>query len=313
MPINRTPPPSPVPSTSSVMPAPDAVQTPLQSQIADAQLYHCESAPDLHDLTSNITERKKRKYVAEDNSIPMTIKEMFKTFSREQDKRFQELHSTISLLSEQNKELKQSVCMMSDKYDEFLRKINSLESERKADKKTISDLEDKLDALERKSRLSAVEIRNIPKSDEESKESLCNIVGSLGKILDVDIDHLGIKDIHRINSKDNTDPIIVDFTTRLLKDKFIKGVKKFNNLKSKPEKLNTTHVNPVYQKKPVYITESLTHKSHRLFYLARTFQKSHGYTFCWTTNGLIYLKKNQESPHIRIDSEQDINNLRKEL
>lgn len=319
MPLKVTPPASPAPPTAVTTPAPlrdrasNTLRVSTQSQSVEAQLFHCESAPDLHDLTSKLTERKKRKYVDEDNSISTMIKETFQTFSRDQDRRFQELHCTIAQLSEQNKELKQSVSMMSDRYDDFLHKISALETERKLDKKTINDLENKLEMLERKSRLTAVEIRNIPKSDLESKDSLCGMVNCLGNVLDVHIDHNGIKDIHRINSKDNTNPVIVDFTTRLLKDKFLKGVKKFNNGKTKPLKLNTTHLNSKFQLKPIYISESLTHKAHRLFYLARSFQKSHGYTFCWTTNGIIYLKKNADSSQIRIDSELDINGLRSDM
>ncbi|KAJ8730431.1 hypothetical protein PYW07_017469 [Mythimna separata] len=160
MPINRTPP-------ASTIPTPVAVETmahtPVYSQgtetrrtLQESPLQHCDSAPDLHDLSSDIAEQiyKKRKYEriskteGVTTSISLMIEEMFSTFSREQERRFHELQCTISNLTEQNCELRDCVNMMSAKYDEFLIKISALESKRQDDKKTILQLEDKLEALE---------------------------------------------------------------------------------------------------------------------------------------------------------------------
>lgn len=125
----------------------------------DLPLHHCESEPDLHSLAINITERKKRKFDDENTDIMVLIKEMFVSFSREQEKRFQELKTSMDL--------------MSNKYDDFLSKINTLETEKKADKLLIKELEEKLETMERKTRCTGIEIRNIPKHSGETKEFLC--------------------------------------------------------------------------------------------------------------------------------------------
>lgn len=144
-----------------------------------------------------------------------------------------------------------------------------------------------MEYLERKSRSSGIELRNIPKSIKETKADLSTVICELGKTLDVDIDSTCIRDVYRTKSKDSSNPIIVDFTTVLKKEETLKAVRKFNNSKTKGTKLNTIHINPYYEAKPIYIAETLTHKTHRIYYLARRFQKSHGYKFCWTSNGMF--------------------------
>lgn len=192
MPLKRTPPVSPAPPT----PEPTAVfgddvrSTALtfSAVTSDSLLQHCESEPNLHTLAVNVTERKKRKYDEKQLDVTALIKEMFSTFSKEQEKRFQELKSSLEV--------------MSNKYDEFVQKIYTLEKERKEDKILIKELEEKFEVSERKSRGSGIEIRNIPKQNGETKENLLNEIMQLGKTLSVSIDYSNIRDIYRLKSKD---------------------------------------------------------------------------------------------------------------
>lgn len=312
LPLRRTPPASPCPSELIQTSNETSHQASLTAtdSVNKSPLQHCESAPNLQSLTTNIIERKKRKLMNSDDNISATIKEFFSQFSKDQDKRFQELQNTISKLNEQNDELRKSVNLMSDKYDDFLLQITRLETEKQEDKKTIRQLEDKLELLERKSRTSGIEIRNIPKESGETKDSLCSVLSNLGKTIDLEINHSSIRDIYRLNTKDGSNPVIVDFTSVLTKEKVIKGIKSFNKSRVNKDKLNTTHLNPQNQPKPLYVSETLTQKTHRLFYLARSFQKTHGYEFSWTSNGIVYLKETAGSPQIRITTELDIEKLR---
>lgn len=293
--MSRTPPVSPVPITPTKITRNPKMFASTKEQSASS-LLHCGSEPDLHTLAANITERKKRKHEGEKSDISEIISKMFSSFSNEQDKRFQELKTSIDL--------------MSNKYDQFLSKINCLEKERQSDKLIIKELEDKLETLERKTRVAGIEIRNIPKQNGETKDTLVSEISKLGGILSVDINTNNIKDIYRLKSKDSSDPIVVDFTSVLIKDKVLKSVKTFNKSKQKGSKLNTNHLNANYSQKPIYISEALTHKTQRLYYLARQFRKSHGYSFCWTANGIVYLKNNEDSPHIRINNDADLEKLR---
>lgn len=271
---------------------------------------HHGSAPDLYNILSNVTERKKRKFAETDSSTSALMRDMFASFSKEQEKRFDDLQSTILELKEQNVELTLSVDMMSKKYDEFLEKIVRLESERKEDKKTIKELEERIESMERKTRATGIEIRNIPKNQGENKDELCKTVQKVLKSLDIDVQANEIRDTFRMKSKDSTNPIVAEFTSVLIKDRVLRGVKDFNKNKSNKDKLNTTHIGIPEPTKPIFISETLTNKTQRLYYLARQFQKAHEYDFCWTSQGMVYLREKEKLPQIRILSEADLEALK---
>ncbi|CAH2097511.1 unnamed protein product [Euphydryas editha] len=307
MPLKRTPPASPLPETSA-----GTVRRPgMIDKDCFETIQHCESMPDLPSITVNMSERKKRKHDGMNPNITSFITDIFTSFSQDQGKLFNELNKTIMDIKEQNEELKKSVDMMSHKYDEFLSRISALELERKEDKKIISQLEEKIEKMEQKSRCAAIEIRNIPKTNEETKSNLCSIIKNVGKVLNLDLIDSDIKDIYRISSKDLTNPIVVEFSTVIMKEKMIKGVKLFNKSKMKGDKLNTTHLKYATAAKPVYVSETLTQKTQKLFYLARNFAKNYNYNFCWTSRGAVYLRKNENSSQVRINSQSDIDNLGK--
>ncbi|CAB3233726.1 unnamed protein product [Arctia plantaginis] len=163
MPLKRTPPSSPmlIKPVEAPMEAPapeNSLRTERMQTTTTARnnppLHQSESSPDLHLLSGNTTERKKRKFDGTNADVSDVLKEMFLTFSHEQNGRLQQLQLKIDKLTEQNNELHNSVLSMSDRYDEFLLKISSLEAERKEDKKIIKQLEEKLELAERKSRSS---------------------------------------------------------------------------------------------------------------------------------------------------------------
>lgn len=184
---------------------------------------------------------------------------------------------------------------MSSKYDEFMVKIASLEKERDNDKKLILKLEEKLEVLERKYKATGIEVRNLPKSDGENKETLVKTFINLCSTFNIHLSRNDIKDIYRINtSKSSPDPVIVELTTVIMKENINKCVKCFN----------------LIMLKPIYVSETLTQKSNRLFYLARVFQRNYAYAFCWTVNGIVYLRKNENLPQIRITAEADLDKLR---
>lgn len=313
MPINRTPPASPsVAVTSGVLDSASLKESQKHGACSAAAgllsepLHHCESAPDLHTLLTNTNKKRKFDGDDDDSSLVSIFKEMFRKLER----KIEDLHSTINTVKRQNTELTNSVEVMSFKYDEFLSRVTKLEEDKVQNTQRISFLEDKLEFLERKNRAACLEIRNVVKETGETKDDLCKIVSNLGSAINVEIQEANIRDIYRVNAKDKSNPIIVDFTSVLCKEKVIKGTKTFNKTKSKGDKLNSSHLKLKQRLSPIFIAEALTLKSQRLFYLARLFQKQHHYAFCWTSHGVVYLRKNENSSQIRITAEEDIEALR---
>lgn len=71
--------------------------------------------------------------------------------------------------------------MLTSQNEEFRRKIESLESQAKKDREYISILESKVEDLQRTSRKASVELKNVPKKPQESREDLLNIVTCLSR------------------------------------------------------------------------------------------------------------------------------------
>lgn len=102
---------------------------------------------------------------------------------------------------------------------------------------------------------------------------------------------------------------MVEFTTVLKRDSLLSALKKFNKGRNGSDKLNTGHLHIKGPTNPIFVSESLTFKTKKLFHMARECAKSRGYSYCWTSNGVVYLRKKDNMPQIRIANESDLNNL----
>lgn len=318
MPLKRTPPHTPAPRAPS-QPVEDVTllassetvcETDLEKSLLDkssearpsSHLIHYDSEPNLHRVVANITERKKRKFDGDDTCFMTSLK-----------RTLDNLVQNVSCIKQQNAELTKSMELMSSKYDDFLFRIEALETKSREDKKYINLLEDKIESLERKARSSGIEIRNVPKVNTdkpESKDDLCNLVQSMGESINIDIKASDIRDIYRIPAKDSSKIIITEFTSVIMKENVLLAIKKFNKNKPKEQKLNTSHLKLKSSSNPIFVAETLSQKSQRLFYLARVFQKQHGYLFCWTSRGVIYLRKIDKGPLFAIHNEADLDKLK---
>lgn len=198
---------------------------------------------------------------------------------------------------------------MSQKYDEALQRLVLLEEVNNTQDKKIQFLENKIEILERNARVTSIELRNIPQSTKETKEDLRRIIENTAQALNVPLDSSSdIKDVYRISSKSELKPIIADFTTVFTRDRFLTSFKKFNK-EHLSEKLSTATLSIGGPCKPVYISDNLTPKDRKLFFLAREFAKNSNYSFCWTSFGRIYLRRAEGSPQVRITSENDLEKL----
>ncbi|CAH0401850.1 unnamed protein product [Chilo suppressalis] len=202
----------------------------------------------------------------------------------------------------QNSEMRVSLQFLSDKYDDMAKLFQGLEEERKKDNKYISQLEEILEVLERKSKSSGLEIRNVPSltSDHkkpETKEEITTIVKSMAMALEVELQDYDVKDVYRVNSKKGENkPIIVELNSAIKKEKIIQAIKELS--RTKGVKLNTEHFKIPGPVNLVYVTETLTIKTQKIYYMAREFARQNGYSYCCTSKGQVYLRKADASiPH----------------
>lgn len=309
----HSPPPPPQPTAAVAVGATTKVDTAVGVSSAikfAAQMQHGSDVSDCFDSgsQSNVTMRVKRKGEGELHAFRTEVDSMFKELMREQQNFFSNLNAKMEEIKTQNQSLQQAVEFNSAMYDNFLKRMEILEQEKKEDRKQILVLEGKVEQLERQLRTSSLEIRNIPRKLNETKQDLVETVMQLGKVIDVSIQPTEIKDVFRINSKTEHKTILADFTSVLTKEKIIQSVKLFNKT-NKVAKLNTQQLHIDGPKLPIFVSENLTPKTKRLFFLARDYATHQGFKYCWSSVGKVFLRKEDGSPIICISSEADIASL----
>lgn len=281
--------------------SPAAFRTPIDHYASDSNI--AESPQSLQEAFSfpNLAIRKNKR--KNDDISRSEILDLFTSLKEDQDLKFSAILNSIN-------EVKVSMDFMSRKYDEALQRIDLLEENKKAQDTKIQFLENKIEFLERNTRGTSIELRNIPQPTKENKEDLRDTICKAAQALRIPLDSSSdIKDVYRINSKSGLKPIIADFTTVFARDNFLTSYKKFNK-ENQSQKLSTASLGIDGPSAQIYISENLTQRDRKLYFLAREFAKSSGYSFCWTSFGRIYLRKEEGAPQIRITSESDLNNLK---
>lgn len=299
-------------------------RTPTKSLTAFQLSQHSASVPSLNtsaeetnsDFFSNITRRVKRKcnIVSADSNCNTAnmdeLKELIIKSISKQDAKFESLSSAMTSLLAQNEEIHKSVEFMSQKYDDLVTKLDTLQRENRDYKSQVATLETRIELLERNTKVSAVEIKNIPKSTNEKKDTLQSLVKNVGNVLEINIQDSDIRDIYRIKTKEGqSGPIIAEFSTVTKKDQLLKAARNYNKV-NKEQPLNTLHLHHPGPSMPIYMAESLTKKAKHLHYLARQFKKDYHYHSCWTSYGKIYLRKQDGAPAIHIATEEDLVKLK---
>ncbi|XP_048480976.1 uncharacterized protein LOC125489342 [Plutella xylostella] len=238
---------------------------------------------------------------------------MFDEWKETQHTLLNKLVSDVADIKKQNKdiirsneEIEKSMSMINCMYEEMKKKVETLEADRKQSLLHIASLESKLEDMQRVSKASCFEIRNVPfPENHESKAELSDIVHKTGKALQVAVDKTNIRDVYRLNGKSGKGTIIAELTSVVLKNDVMKAAKAHNKQHS-DRRLCAADIGYKGLNTPVYISEALTNKARRLFFLARDFAKNQGYKFCWTSNGRVFLRKTPDSPHIEIKEESQL-------
>lgn len=239
------------------------------------------------------------------------IKAMMTVFFAKQEKELESITARQKEIQQTNANIESSIIFLSAQNDEYQKKIVALEEQLKENRKFTTLLEDKLEDLQRGTRKSNLEIKNVPKKVKETKEDLVQMVLSLSKSIGSNITKADIKDIYRVQGKkDKTlnHPIIVETSSTLLKTdtlRLCKGFNLNNNHKLCAKDLGLRFSEDT----PIFVSEQLTAKGSRLHFLARDVAKVKSYKYCWTSYGKVYLKKDDDSQTILIQSEAQVQEL----
>ncbi|KAJ2954727.1 hypothetical protein O0L34_g3031 [Tuta absoluta] len=228
--------------------------------------------------------------------------------------------AVIEEVATRTKGILDSIEFVSKQYDDMKAKLFELENRSKEDRAYILKLEDRVEFMERSFASTKIEIRNIPKTEGESKEDLTKLIMKTASVLNVPLQQQEIKNVFRQKAKSNkpnqkevkSPTIIVDFQRSDIKEQIISKVRRFNQ-QNKSNKFNTGHLKCSGPKTPVYFAENLTPKMQHLHYLARKFKEEKGFKYCWTSFGRVYLRRGDGQPHITINREEDLANISQQI
>lgn len=275
--------------------------------------------------SAKLTRKDKRRRISggADDSDPISalrneMRELFEALQTNQtarldklDSRITEISSNISFVQNTNQEIEKAVDLVSVKLSTIESTISKLETDRKELHYQLSVLDEKCEVMERNVRKTCVEIRNVPKRPNEKKQDLYNSIHSLMGNLKIKTELSDIRDVYRlpIKATNETTSVIVEYTNTLFKGEVLEAAKKFNR-SSMGNQLNSTHLGFESTRTTVYLSEYLTTRSKKLYFLARNFAKAEKYAYCWSSNGKIYLRKKEGDRYTLIKNEEQLVGLK---
>ena len=170
------------------------------------------------------------------------------------------------------------------------------------DKKT-NDEAVKLDGIDQYSCRQNLEFQGIPLTENEDAIEL---VTKISNLVGVDVKKSDISTVHRLPPKRHAkvaDPpaIIARFINRNLRNEIYGKRIAAKHLKE------TDY--PISGMEKLFINENLTQERKRLLWLTKQTAKNLNYTYIWTMNGKIYVRKNEDSSSFIIHNENDLSKL----
>lgn len=155
-------------------------------------------------------------------------------------------------------------------------------------------------AREQRDRLNNVEIKGLP---AKKNENLIELTQKLGNHIGVSIDPANINFITRARSDSKYKPIIVGFTGRILKENFVAGAKSFKNLTA--EDLGFSGITS-----RIFVNDHLTRENKQLLTKTKKVALEKNYQFTWVQNCKILVRKNETSPFIHVQCDEDLIKLK---
>lgn len=275
-------------------------------------------SPDKSDASvSFVSTRNKRKRENEDFRVEFSafkeeMKNLIQSMMATNSVELKKIGPTLADIQLSNRNIENSIAFLTSQNEEYKKKIEKLERQAQEDRKYITTLEDKIEDMQKGMRKTSFEVKNVPRNDNETKEDLLDMVTCLSKNIGCEINRSEIRDIYRVRSRkegQKNTPIIVETMSTITKNNFLKMSKSFN-IKHK-SKICAKHLGLRNNEAdtPVFISENLTAKSSRLYFLGRELIKNRLYKYCWTSYGKVYVRKDDNSRVILISNEDQIQKL----
>lgn len=235
------------------------------------------------------------------------IKTQFSSFKLETDARLTKIEDSLKQIEKSNQEIDRSISFINKQYEDVKLKSERLERECKEHWAHIMSLEEKIEEMQRISNINFLELRNLPKIQNESKGDMDRYLNTLLKTINANVSNSCIKDAFRLPGKKGNHPsILIEFCNNSSKNNVLQAVKIYNQ--SNVVKLNSASLGAVGSN-PVYLTEHLTANARKLHFISRNHIKNNQLKYCWTSNGKVLVKKGELEPTVHIKTEEQLEKL----
>lgn len=239
------------------------------------------------------------------------MKSMIESLQKSQLSLFGKICDDVSLIKKQNIQIQQmnsdivkGMENMRESQEKLSRRMDSMEAEKKNLVAHIEQLQTKLSDLQMSTRPAAVEIRNVAYSDKETTEDIYDHIIKIGAVIGSETQLSDVRDAYRLPAKPGKQrTIVAEFLSVAKKNNFLMTIRKYNDGRTKADKLNSSVIGITGKSCPIYVSDYIPGSGRKLFFQCREFSKNNNYKFCWTTNNKIYIRKNEHSKSIRVDSE----------
>lgn len=258
-----------------------------------------ETSDDQINLIRNINIRKRKN--PEEEQLKDLKDSLLQSFKEVMSSEIAELKEQNKGILESNAEILKLLQINAANYKEISNRVEVLETRNTELLQRIDELELQLNFMQKKITSNIVEIRNIPRNENEDLQDivkkLCNIVHT---------PYVNTSHVYR-RGKDNA-PIVIEYTGTSERVTLMKALKKYNT-DNKDNPLNSENLGISGHKARIYLSEPLTFTSKKVLAAARDLVKNGIYKYCWTSRGNILLRKEEGAPAIVIKSLNQITDL----
>lgn len=232
----------------------------------------------------------------DENKIKSVIKDSLQQFlapflaplERKIDMKFEEMERSMNFMSASFEDQK-------TKFEVIFKEYKALKIDNEALKQQINKLEIRLDEMELKERENNLIIVGVPKQPDYSAQQ---IAIKVIKAIKADVTPVNIVDSFRLK-KEGDGPILVKLTDRYTRNEVLKSIKKQKGV-------NLAKCGLQGGDRKIYLNEDLPVTKRNLFKKVREFKADKGYKAAFCINGMIYLKKSDNDPPVKIKSEVDM-------
>lgn len=216
---------------------------------------------------------------------------------------------TVKLDFYQNEQNSRHFAMMKQFNDRFLAletallKIKDLSMENDLLKKSMAKLEVRLNHMEQKEHNATINITGVPVINDE------NVTDTVLKILNTGLEsnfeRENIVHCYRTKKTENKNISVPVIVVKFRDEQFKRSILKLKT--KRKEFLSTKHLfNDEVNNRPIFINESLTPAKRNLLNDAINVKKELKYSFLWTRNGVIYMRKDKSSAVQVINCVEDL-------